>query len=183
MDTISCILERRSIRKYKSEPVKDQDLAQVLEAIRWAPSWANVQPWEVVVIRDRDVKQKLADTLPKGNPAKNAILTAPVVIAMCGRWNKSGIYKDKMVTSLEDWMLFDLGIACQNLCLAARALNMGTVHAGYLDHKAASAVLGLPEDVTVVELVPLGYPDHSPGAPKRREIKEFVSYDKFGKHD
>ena len=180
MDTMASILERRSIRKYKTEPIKEQDLAQILEAIRWAPSWANCQPWEVIVVRDPEVKKKLQGAMSKGNPAREAFVTAPVVIAMCGRLNKSGVYKGKMVTSLGDWMMFDLGIACQNLCLAAHALGLGTVHAGYLDHKAASELLGLPDDVTVVELVPVGYPDHGPSAPKRREISEFVYHDRFG---
>jgi nitroreductase len=174
-------MERRSIRKYTSAPIKDQLLAQVLEAIRWAPSWANVQPWEVIVIRDEQTKEKLSEVLSKGNPARKAMIAAPVVIAMCGRWKKSGMYKGGMVTSLGDWMMFDLGIACQNLCLAAHSLGLATLHAGYLDHKAASELLELPEDVTVVELIPLGYPNESPSPPKRREISEFVSYDKYGK--
>ncbi len=180
MDTMTSVLGRRSIRKYKKDPINSQDLAQVLEAIRWAPSWANVQPWEVVLVRDADVKKRLQETLPKGNPAKEAIVAAPVVIAMCGRWNESGFYKGKNVSSLGDWMMFDLGLACQNLCLAAHALGLATVNVGYIDHDAAGKVLEVPENVTVVELIPLGYPDHSPNPPKRKNINEFVSHDKFG---
>jgi len=180
MDTMTSILGRRSIRKYKPDPVKDQDLAQLLEAIRWAPSWVNFQPWEVVVVRDPEVKKKLQGTMPKGNPATEAIVAAPVVIAMCGSWNKSGMYKGKFTTDLGDWMMFDLGIACQNLCLAAHALGLGTVHVGYLNHKEVNEILGLPDDVTALELIPVGYPDKESKPPPRRQISEFVSHDKYG---
>lgn len=180
MDIISCILDRRSIRKFKTDPIKDEDLAKLIDSVKWAPSWANAQPWEVIIVRDVEIKKKLADCLSKGNPARSATENAPIVFAMCGRFCKSGFYKDKAVTDLGDWMMFDLGIASQNLCLAAHSLGLGTVHAGYLDHKAANAILEMPENITVVELIPVGYPDQTPSAPKRREPLEFVSYDKFG---
>lgn len=181
MDTLDSIFKRRSVRRYKPDPVSDKDLEQVLEALRWAPSWANTQPWEIVVVRDDDVKLKLQETIPEGNPARKAMVKAPVIIVLCGKKGVSGVYKGNTVTALGDWMMFDVGIAGQNLCLAAHALGLGTVHAGYVDHEAASEVLGLPEDVTVVELIPLGHPDHDPSAPPRKELTEFVSYDEYGK--
>ena len=181
MDTMECILGRRSVRKYKPDAIKDDDLAKLLDAIRWSPSWANAQPWEVIIVRDAEVRKKLQAALPRGNPAKDAILSAPMVLAMCGRYNKSGVYKGNMVTSLGDWMMFDLGIACQNLCLAAYSLGLGTVHVGYLEnHKAASEALGLPDDVTVVELIPVGYLESIPNPPGRRQLSEFVSHDRYG---
>ena len=180
MDTMECILGRRSVRKYKPDAIKDEDLAKLLDAIRWSPSWANAQPWEVIVVRDAELKKKLQTTLSKNNPSKDAVLAAPVLFAMCGRYNKSGVYKGSTVTALGDWMMFDVGIACQNLCLAACSLGLGTVHVGFLDHKAASEALGLPEDVTVVELIPVGYPETIPNPPGRRQISEFVSHDRYG---
>ena len=79
-----------------------------------------------------------------------------------------------------DWMMFDLGIATQNLCLAAWSLGLATVHIGYIDHKKAKQVLGLPEDIEVVELIPLGYPDHEPKAPPRKALSDFVHWNRFG---
>jgi len=180
MDTLECIFKRRSVRRYKPDPVKEEDLNKVLEAVRWAPSWANVQPWEVIVVKDEETKRKLQGALPEGNPARKAVLAAPLLLVMCGRKNLSGVYKNQFVTSLGDWVMFDIGIACQNLCLAAKALGLGTVHAGLLNHDAANKILELPADLTVLELIPLGYPDHEPSAPPRKELKQFVSYDKFG---
>ena len=122
---------RRSVRKYEPRPIPQEALDTVLEAVRWAPSWANTQCWEVVVVRDPERKRQLQETLPeKGNPARPAMVEAPVVLALCGRLRRSGYYKDQAVTKFGDWMLFDLGIACQNLCLAAHALGLGTVIVG-----------------------------------------------------
>ena len=75
--------------------------------------------------------------------------------------------------------MFDVGIATQNLCLTAHALNMGTVIVGALDQDKAGAILGVPDGYTVVALVPIGYPAQEAKAPARREISEFVHYDRF----
>lgn len=182
MDTLECIKTRRSVRKYKSEPIPPEKLSAVLEAFRQAPSWANVQAWELVVVTDPAVKEKLQNTLPKGNPARNAMTQAPVVLAVCGVKGKSGMYKNEAVTALGDWFMFDLGIATQNLCLAAWALGLGTVHAGYLDHQKAGRILGLPPNTMVVELVPLGVPDHEPKNPGRKALAEFVHLNQYGNH-
>jgi len=180
MDTMTCIKSRRSVRKYKADPIPPEVLTEVLEAFRWSPSWANVQAWELVLVTDPAIKAKLQEAFAAGNPARNAIVQAPMVIAACGRKGKSGFYKNVVTTVLGDWFMFDLGIATENLCLAACAHGLGTVHAGLLDQKKANEVLGIPEDVTVVELIPLGYPDHEPKAPPRRALSEFVHQDRFG---
>lgn len=181
MDTLECIFKRRSVRKYKPDPVKDQDLAQILEAIRWAPSWTNIQPWEVVVVRDEAMKKKLQEAVPDGNPAKKSVVTAPVLLVMIGKKGVSGAYKGQMATSLGDWVMFDMGIACQNACLAACALGLGTVHLGLLNHELANKILGLPPDMTVFEYIPIGYPDHEPKVQPRKELHQFVHYDKYEK--
>ena len=64
---------RRSIRRYQDKEIPKEDLNQVLEAIRWSPSWANTQCWEVIVIKDAGIKQKLQEILSTGNPATKAI--------------------------------------------------------------------------------------------------------------
>jgi len=174
-DFMDLVTQRRSIRKYEPREIPEAKLAALLEAVRWAPSWANTQCWEIVVVRDSGQKQRLRDTLPpKGNPAAGAVVAAPAVLAICGRKQQSGYYKGEPTTKFGDWMLFDLGIATENLCLAAHHLGLGTVIVGLFDHDRAGEALGLAEGVEVVVLVPVGYPAKSPSAPKRREISEFV---------
>ncbi|MEW5721834.1 MAG: nitroreductase family protein [Thermodesulfobacteriota bacterium] len=178
-ELMEVIRGRRSIRKYEDRPVSDEQLGRVLEAVQWAPSWANTQVWEIVVVRDRSAKAKLGETLSKGNPATRAVADAPVVLAVCGKVQSSGYYKGEVTTKYGDWIMFDLGLATQNLCLAAHDLGLGTVIVGLFDHNAAAKVLGVPEGYELVALVPLGYPAKSPSAPKRREIGEFAHYERF----
>ena len=83
MDVLEAIKSRRSIRKYKPDPIDDTLLTKVLDAARLAPSWANTQCWRFVVVRDPVTKGKLADTLTATNTAMNSIRNAPVVIVAC----------------------------------------------------------------------------------------------------
>ena len=179
MDTIEAIMTRRSIRQYEDTPVTDEQLNTVLEAVQWAPSWANTQVWEIVVVKDSAVKEKVAETLSPGNPATDAVKNAPVVIVACATKSKAGFYKDTAITSKGDWLMYDIGIAMQNLCLAAQALGLGTVHIGAFNSEDAEKALGVPEGVTVVAITPLGVPATESRAPKRRAIEDFVHHDKY----
>ena len=176
METITA---RRSIRRYTQDPVPEEALRDILQAAQWAPSWANAQCWEIVVVNDPEIKEKLQGILSPKNPAGPAMVNAPIVLAVCGRQKKSGFYKDAATTKFGDWMLHDLGLATQNMLLAAASHQLGTVVAGAFDHDRAGEILNLPEDVEVVTLIPLGYPDHKPGPPQRRAVEEFVHYNTF----
>jgi nitroreductase len=169
---------RRSIRKYQDKEISEDLLNQILESVRWSPSWANTQCWEVVVVKDPATKEKLSETLVK-NPATKAIVQAPVVLVLCGKLKSSGYYNDKVTTKFGDWFMFDLGIAAQNICLTAYGLGLGTVIVGLFDHNKAGEILGVPEGHELVAMIPLGYPAKDPEAPKRREISEFTHYDRF----
>ncbi len=180
MDVHECIRTRRSLRKYRPDPVPPEKLQRVLEAVRWAPSWVNLQPWEVVIVDDAEQKLRLQACVPESNPGRKAVVEAPLVLAVCGRQGLSGHYQQKASTVYGDWVMFDLGIACQNLCLAAWAEGLGTLHLGLLDHRKAGEVLALPADVKLYELIPLGFPAKEPTPPKRKEIEEFVHRNRLG---
>lgn len=171
---------RRSVRKYEAREVPVEALNTILEAVRWSPSWANTQCWELVIVRDPAVKEQLQATLPpKGNPASGAMVQAPVIIALCGALKKSGYYKDQDTTKFGDWFMFDLGIACQSICLTAHALGLGTVVVGLFDHDKAKAVLKVPQGYELVAMIPLGFPAKISSAPNRREISEFTHQNFF----
>ncbi|MDO9566257.1 MAG: nitroreductase family protein [Candidatus Desulfaltia sp.] len=178
-DLMEVIKERRSIRKYEEKDISEELVNRVLDAVRWTPSWVNTQNWEIVVVKDRTIKERLQSTLPKGNPAAKSFVTAPVVLAVCGRLGKSGYYKDKVSTKFGDWYMFDLGLATQNLCLMAHHLGLGTVIVGLFDHDRAKEILNVPAGYELVVLIPMGYPAITPLAPKRKEIKEFTHYNMF----
>lgn len=178
-ELIKSILERRSIRRYTQDPIPDAAMDNILEAVKWSPSWANTQCWEIVVVRDQEMKEKLRDILSPKNPASIAMVSAPVVLAVCGWVKKSGYYKGEPVTRFGDWMLYDLGLATQNILLAAAAHNLGTVIVGAFDHDQAGSILCLPGSVEVVTLIPLGYPGHNPGPPQRRAVDDFVHHNTY----
>jgi len=178
-DLMDSIKGRRSIRKYQDKGVSEDLLNQILESVQWAPSWANTQCWEVIVVKDQGVKEALAEVVPKSNPARKHFAEAPLILVLCGKLGSSGYYGGKVTTQFGDWFMFDLGLAAQNICLTAHSLGLGTVIAGLFDHKKAKEVLGVPEGYELVSLIPLGYPAHDSSAPKRREIRDFTHYDKF----
>ncbi len=181
MDLMEAIKRRRSIRKYKPDPVPEEVFRTLMEAVRWSPSWANTQCWEVIVARDPKVKSELAASLSKGNPAFASMTDAPIVLVLCGRRGISGYYKGEPKTEKGDWLMFDSGLAMQNLCLAAYGLGLGTVIVGNFNHRAVAEILGIPGDVEVVAMTPLGYAATEGSTPKRRDISEFVSSDRYGK--
>jgi nitroreductase len=180
LEVLQAIKTRRSIRKYKADPVDDQTLETVLEAARWAPSWENTQCWRFIVVRDVATKSKLADTLDETNPAKNAVRNAPLVIAACAELGKAGRKDGQIVTDKGDWFMFDVALAMQNLVLAAHSLGLATVYVGRFDAKEAAKVLAVPEGYCFVALTPLGYPDQIRDPRPRKELPEIVFYEKWG---
>ncbi|RPH49405.1 MAG: nitroreductase [Desulfobacteraceae bacterium] len=178
-EIIEIINARRSVRKYEEKEVPEEVLNSVLEAVRWSPSWANTQCWELVVIKDKTIRENLKETILPKNPATNAITQAPVLLAVCGKLKSSGFYNNTVTTKFGDWFMFDLGLFTQTLCLAARALGLGTVVVGLFDHDKAKRIIKVPEGYELVALVPLGYPAKISSAPQRREIREFVHFNTF----
>ncbi|MEJ5300084.1 MAG: nitroreductase family protein [Thermodesulforhabdaceae bacterium] len=179
MELMEAIKTRRSIRNFEPKDVTDEQINQILEAVQWAQSWANTQCWEVIVVRNPEMKVKLQETLAKGNPATKAMVEAPVVFVLCGKLQAAGYYKGQVTTKFGDWFMFDLGIAAQNLCLRAHDLGLGGVIVGLFDHNKANEILGVPDGYEVVAMIPVGYPAKVPSAPKRKEISEFTHYEKF----
>lgn len=176
---IDIIRQRRSIRRFTEQQIEPEKLASVLEAASWAPSWGNSQCWEIVVVKSPESRARLAELLSPKNPATRTVANAPVVLAICGRLQKSGWYNGRQVTRYPDWLLYDLGLASQNICLAAHCMGLGSVIVGALDHDKAEELLQIPAGFALVSLIPLGYPDHAPSPPARRAVADFVHYERF----
>lgn len=173
------IRSRRSIRRFQEKNIEPDKMDQLFEAARWAPSWGNLQCCELVVVEEVEDKKKLAALLSPKNPATKCMEKAPVVIAVCGMPGKSGYYNNKQITRYQHWFLYDLGLVSQNICLKASEIGLGTVIVGSFDHVQAEQLLSVPDGCELVALIPLGYPDHAPSAPKRKAISEFVHFGKF----
>lgn len=163
---LDLIKKRRSIRRYTGEPVSDADVKAMLEAAMAAPSANNVQPWEFVVVRDRTLRQQLAET----HPWAAMCAQAPVVFVMCGHERQSNHWVE------------DVSAATENLLLAAAGLDLGAVwvmvypQPRYEEH--VRNVLGIPRGLRVLCLVPVGHPAESkPPHTKYDESK--IHYDRY----
>ncbi len=184
MDTLEAIRTRRSVRKFSTRPVEPEKLQAVLEAARLAPSWANMQCWRFVVVEDSSVKATISELsyveaffAPKGyksNPAQKALAEAPVVIVACAEPTASGDLRG------QQYYLTDVGIASENLMLAAHELGLGSVFVGVFDEEKLGELLNIPPEIRIVGLFPLGYPEEEMKAgPPRKPLEEIVFYGKW----
>jgi nitroreductase len=194
VELFEAIKNRRSIRRYTSDPVDDKKIEAILEAGRWAPSWSNTQCWRFIVVRDPEIKAKLAGTLLKfkrldkemDNPAINILNTVPVVIVVCAEMDKTGGPPGSgggggvFITDKGDWFMFDTALAVQNMVLAAHGLGLGTVILGTIDAAKAEKVLDVPKGYRVVTLFPVGVPTQEGKAPPRKELSEIAFKDRWG---
>jgi len=163
---LDLIRKRRSIRKYTAEPVSDADIKALLEAAMAAPSADNIQPWEFVVVREVALRRRLAET----HPWAYMCADAPVVFAICGHERHS------------DHWVEDTSAATENLLLAAAGLDLGAVWIGVYPTPSSEehvrSVLGIPRDLRVLCLVPVGHPAESrPPHTKMDERK--VHYERY----
>jgi nitroreductase len=168
MPFLDLIKQRYSVRAYKPDPVEDDKLRQVLEAVRWAPSACNRQPYQLIVIDT--VKQ--AEGLRQIYHRSWFYSQAPLVIAMCGLTEEAWRRRDG-----QNYQYVDAAIAMDHLILAATELGLGTCWVAAFDVQAARRVLGLPLNVEPVAFTPLGYPADEPGPKDRKPLDELVRYE------
>lgn len=176
MDFYKVIKTRRSVRNYKPDSIPEEVLKKVLEAARIAPSGSNRQPWQFIIIKDPEIKNKMV----KLCEGQRFVSQAPVLIVACGKnihYNRGHWMGDYSV-------IVDVAIAVDHLTLAARAEGLGTCWIGSFDNEGIKKFLEIPEDVNVVALTPLGYPEN-PDVFKedtdRKPLKEIIFYEKWGK--
>ncbi len=175
MDVYTAINERRSIRKYTNEQVPEEKLNNVLKAAQAAPSWANKQCWRFVVVKDEAKKEDLASAIPDKNPAKKSLAQAPVVIVQLADPEESGKAESK------EYYLLDAGISMQQLMLAAHAEGLGTCWIAWMeDEEKIRKTCNVPDNLKIVALTPLGYPEKESKPTPRKELSEIVCYEEWG---
>ncbi len=150
MDVLKAIKIRRSVRNYKPDPIPQPVLEKLMEAIRFAPSACNNQPWKFVFVSDPELKQKLATAARD----QKFIAEAPLIVVGCGFPDKAYHYMGGYGNSIE----IDIAIALDHLTLAAAAEGIGTCWIGAFDETAVKKILNIPANAKVVALTPLGYP-------------------------
>lgn len=175
MDFYKVIRTRRSIRSFKPDPIPPDVLERILDAARIAPSGSNRQPWLFILVDDPDTKRRLAECCSR----QMFIAEAPVVVVVCGfniHYNRGGYMGDLS-------MLVDCSIATTHLILAARAEGVGSCWIGAFDNNCVKKLLGIPEDVNVVAVVPLGYPKDDAfvdvSVESRKSLSDIVRLNRF----
>jgi nitroreductase len=165
-DVLRTIKSRRTIRRFKPNPIDDEMLQVILDAGRWAPSFSNLQPWRFIVIKDQATKS-LLDKAARESVLHLGINEAPVVILVC---------VDRRIDPLH---AIEAGAAAtQNMTLAAHSLGLGAGWIGIWGTEAEASIqkiFKLPETVRAVSLLPIGVPNESPEG-HRKPLEEFTQF-------
>jgi nitroreductase len=166
MDVIQAIKGRRSVRKYTQGPVSEEQVTQILEAGRWAPSRGNSQPWKFIILKDAQIRIDLAEAIPNGQ----FLAESPLGIAVAVN-PKSSKHPEQ-----------EGAAAIQNMLLAAHALGLGTcwisVYGTDCEEKAKS-ILQIPDDEWLISVVSIGHPAETPEK-GRKDLDEITFTNKYG---
>jgi nitroreductase len=157
MDVFEAIRARRSVRRYKQEPIADAHLGKILEAARLAPSAGNRQPWRFIIVQDQNRKKGVAEAANNQTFLKDA---AAIVVASCDP------------DSSAKWCEKDTMIALEHVALAATTLGYGTCWIGAFNEDELKRLLKIPEKIKIVALLPIGAPDEKPTPRPRRDFHE-----------
>jgi nitroreductase len=199
LTTKEAIEQRRSIRKFKYDDVPDEVLSELFDAARLAPSGSNAQPWRFKIVKERENKERLV----KAAYDQSFIAEAPVVIVCCADIGgylsgvSSGLQDLGRIGAVEDRIVnivlertdrtktlsfdqfgqriaFNVAIAIEHIVLRALDFGLGTCWVRLIDEQAIRAIFGWDDTISVVALLPVGYPDESPAPRKRRSIEDIV---------
>ncbi|MCS7124270.1 MAG: nitroreductase family protein [Candidatus Bathyarchaeota archaeon] len=176
MDLFEVIEKRRSIRKFKPDPIPPDDLKKILEAGRLAPSGGNRQPWKFIVVRNAETKKALAIT------ANNQmfIADADTVIVALGDPKALSMKPPYTLSATRVPHKQDPMIAVEHMVLAATALGYGTCWIGAFKEEDVKKILNIPEDLTVVALLPVGVPAENPPPKPRKTFSEIFFQESYG---
>ncbi len=169
MYVMEAIKQRRSIRNFANRPVEEEKLNLILEAARLSPSAANRQEWRFVIVRDKETRQKLM----RAAKGQAFVGQAPVVVAACAETD------NHVMTCGQLCYPIDVAIAIDHMTLKAVEEGLGTCWIGAFYENEVKKILGIPDDIRVVQLLTLGYPEEVPPPRPRLSLGEIVHYEKW----
>lgn len=177
MDTVTCILERQSIRKFRPDPVPRELIAELVDLAGQIPSWKNAQPTRYTAVDSKELLESLAaQALPDFNA--RIVRNAPAVIAVTGVKKRSGYERDGSPSTVygDGYTFFDCGVACQTLSLAAKERGLGSVIMGVIDLDKANLLLQIPPEEELVALIAVGYPDGETPKVKKKDHEKLLRW-------
>jgi nitroreductase len=170
MDVYQAIRVRRSVRSYREEPVEEEKIARIFEAVRLAPSARNDQEWRFIAVRAAAARRRIAHEAA-GQPF---VGQAPVIVVCCAQTD------GRVMRCGQPAYTVDVAIAVDHLTLAAAAEGLGTCWIGSFDEQLVREILGIPAAVRVVTITPLGYPrDPGPVEKRRLGLSEILRYERW----
>jgi nitroreductase len=173
MELSEAIKGRRSIRAFKQQDVPEEAVEKLIDAARHAPSAGNIQPWEFVVVRNLEVKRKLA----RAALNQAFVEETPVVIVVCANEKRSSMgygYRGKTLYCIQD-----TAAATQNILLTAYSLGLGACWVGAFNENEAKKALRTPNGIRPVAIIPVGYPNETPSQRNRRPLSQIMRYETF----
>ena len=171
MNVMEAVETRQSVRAYEDKPVEPEKLERILEAARLAPSAKNRQEWRFIVVQDEARRRALVEAAN----GQSFVGEAPVVIAACG------VDTEYRMPCGHPAFSIDVAIALEHIALQACEEGLGTCWIGAFNEAKVKEILGVPEDVCVVELMPLGYPADEPRPKSRMAMAEIAMREEWGK--
>jgi nitroreductase len=169
MEFLDLIKKRYSVRAYYPDPVEDEKLQKVLEAARLAPTAANRQPFQIIVIHTKGRRKELNNIYPAV-----WFVQAPLLICACSIHDQAWTRRDG-----KNYGEVDTAIVMDHIILTAASLGLGTCWIGAFNAEAARKVLGLPDNVEPLAFTPLGYPAVGPEIKDRKKLSELVRYERW----
>lgn len=176
MSILEIVRSRRSVRGYLQKPIEKEKLDKIFEAARLAPSAANKQPWRFIVVDDQETKERLRAAYDK-----DWFISAPVIVVACGlpeeAWSKRKLFPPRT----EEYWKVDVAISLQNLVMAAWAQGLGSCWVAAFDENKVKSALGIPKNVRVLAMTPLGYPrETQEPVTDRKPLNQIVFKDRVG---
>ena len=168
MDVYEAIASRKSIRAFQEKDVPEEMISRLLEAARLAPSASNRQEWRFIVVRDPATRKKLS-VAARG---QKFVGEAPLILVCCAETD------GHVMACGQTCYPIDVAIAIDHITLCATADGLGTCWIGAFDESKAKKVLEIPEQIRVVGLLPVGYPEDPSRLEKSRlPFKDIVRYE------
>jgi len=171
MDVYSAVKNRRSVRRFKKEPFAEETLEKLLDAARLAPSAGNAQPWQFIVVRNRNTMARLADAAL----GQSWMLSAPLMVVVCAELKRSAASYGRR--GVELYAIQDTAAAIENMLLCAVAEGLAACWVGAFREEAAASALGIDsKTLRPVALIPIGYPAERSSMPPKRPLDDVVQY-------
>ena len=179
MEALECIKTRRSVRRYTDEIISKDEIEQIIDVARMAPSWKNTQTLRYIVVQDKSIIDMIEKECMLGFEHNAKTLSQCGTLVILSQINgRCGYEKDGSFTTSKgaSWEMFDAGIAAQTFCLAAHEKGIGSVILGIFDDKKVGEIINLPEGQTVAALIPIGKPKFVPDPTPRKDVKDLLTF-------